>query len=76
MKVADGAARAAHQVHPIRRSQGNAYQIPKTLRLNLRRCLGRADQKGGETVISCHGYALPLHEGESNETVADLASRN
>ena len=59
MKVADEATRAAHQIHLIRRLQANTYQIPKTPRLNLRRCLGRVDQEG-ETVISCHGYGFAL----------------
>jgi hypothetical protein len=31
--------------YPIPRSQANTYRVPKTLRLNLRRCLGRVDQE-------------------------------
>jgi len=52
----------------------SAYQIPKTLRLNLRRYLGRVDQEVRPSYPVT--VALPFHEGESNETVADLASRN
>jgi hypothetical protein len=53
-----------------------AYQIPKsTPRTRTRVILGESGP-GDEAVTRCHDYGLPLHEGESNESVADLASQN